>query len=159
MKRVFSRVLGPTVLLLIVPHILKGYPLDEPNAVHETRSVLAVRSAPVAAVDTVSIYAGVYTLNQADRGEAIQRAACSACHSPPDWARGRVLSGWNGRSVYEFVSNLQSIMPLDAPGSLSLQHYTDIAAYMLELNSVPPGDTELSSDEDAQREIRLEYRR
>ena len=156
MKRLFRRVLGPAILLLLVPNMVQGHRLEVSKGVHVKQ--YAVLTAPVPVLDTVSVYAGVYTSAQADRGEAIQRGACSACHSPSEWGRGRLLTRWTGRSTYEFVSNLQGIMPMDAPGSLSLQQYTDIVAYMLELNSVPPGDTELSTDENAQRQIRMEYR-
>jgi hypothetical protein len=38
-------------------------------------------------------------------------------------------------------------MPYDSPGALSDQQYTDIVAYMLELNGVPAGTTELPADE------------
>ena len=70
-----------------------------------------------------------------------------------------MLAGWRGRSIYDFLSNLQAIMPMHAPGSLSMQEYTDVVAYMLELNSIPAGEAELSSDEGALRQIQIEYRR
>lgn len=109
--------------------------------------------------DTVSVYAGVYTSDQANRGEDTHRRSCAACHSTSEWQHGRLLSGWSGESVYELVNYLRNIMPMDAPGSLSVQEYTDIFAFVLELNSVPSGESELASDEERLRQIVIEYRR
>lgn len=115
--------------------------------------------AEAAPTGPVSVYTGVYSVAQAERGEDIQQRVCSACHSTGDWSQGRLLSGWDGASAYELITHIRNTMPLNAPGSLSFQEYTDIVAFMLQLNDIPAGDAELPTDEEALRAIELEYRR
>ena len=119
----------------------------------------AASAPPAAAGGPVSVYTGVYSEAQAERGEGIQRRVCAACHSSGDWAQGRILTGWTGQSAYDLVTHLRNTMPLNAPGSLSMQEYTDIVAYMLELNNIPAGAAELPAEEAGLRRVQLEYRR
>jgi hypothetical protein len=65
------------------------------------------------------------------------------------------LSVYSSRPVGVLVSNIQATMPYDSPGRLSRQEYTDIVTYMLRLNRVPAGDTELPPDEAAQAAIMM----
>lgn len=114
-------------------------------------------AAPAAAAAPVSVYTGVYTEDQAERGMRLQRQQCAACHSTNDWSGGRILSGWEGQTAFDLVSHIRNTMPLNAPGSLSLQEYTDIFTYMLELNDVPAGSTELEATDEALRMVEVEY--
>ena len=106
-----------------------------------------------------SVYSGVYSAEQAARGRAIQEEHCSACHAPDDWARGNVLQGYTGMSAYDLVNWLRESMPLDEPGRLSLQQYTDVAAFIFQLNGAPAGTEELPADPSKLAQVRLEYRR
>lgn len=120
----------------------------------------APESPPAASAGAaVSVYDGVYTAAQATRGNQTQQRECASCHSANDWSQGRILQAWQGQTAYDFVANLRATMPMDAPGRLSLQQYTDILAFMLELNNIPAGDDELPADEDALELVQLEYRR
>ncbi len=131
----------------------------------ETASPAPAQTAPspapaAAASGPASVYDGVYTAAQADRGEAVTLARCSACHSPgPEWGGGRLLLSYDGRPAWELVSMLRATMPMDAPGSLTLQEYTDVVTYILELNEIPAGNTELAGEESRLQEVTLEYRR
>jgi len=128
-----------------------------PVPVEETPVVAASPTVPAqppaaapsstGAADPVSIQSGVYTTAQATRGRQVAQRECNACHSPTEWSSGGIVVGWNGRSVFELTSHIRSIMPLDGPGRLPWQAYTDIVAYMLQLNRVPPGERELPTDE------------
>jgi hypothetical protein len=104
----------------------------------------------------VSVHAGVYTSAQAARGDAVMQRECLACHSPQEW--GQLVAVWNGQTVLQLVNHIRQTMPLMAPGSLSMQEYTDIVARMLQLNSVPTGSRELSPEPDQLRNIRIERR-
>lgn len=116
--------------------------------------------APAAAASApASVYAGVYSAAQANRGQTIQRRVCGACHTTSEWSGGRILTSWAGQTAFDLVSHLRNTMPLNAPGSLSLQEYTDVFAYMLELNNVPPGEAELAGEEAALRRVTIEYQR
>jgi S-disulfanyl-L-cysteine oxidoreductase SoxD len=120
-------------------------------------------AAPAAAAPAAggnrSVYSGVYTAAQADRGEGFSRRECASCHANADWTQGRVFSAWQGRPAGEFVKHVQSIMPMDSPGRLPYEQYTDIVAFMFELNNYPAGTTEFPADEAAQNRITIEYRR
>ncbi|MEX2571922.1 MAG: c-type cytochrome [Gemmatimonadota bacterium] len=95
-----------------------------------------------------TIWSGVYTEEQAERGEATVQLECSACHSPAEWSHARFLLVWTGRSIRDLHNQIRSTMPFDSPGRLSTQEYSDIVAYMLQLNDVPAGDTELPADDE-----------
>jgi S-disulfanyl-L-cysteine oxidoreductase SoxD len=119
---------------------------------------VACAPAGGAAAGTVSVYSGVYTAAQAARGNTVRQRECANCHSPGDWQQGRLLTGWVNQPVHALVDQIRSTMPMDGPGRLSLQQYTDIVAYILQLNNVPAGDTELPASEDGLRRITIEYR-
>ncbi|MDR0786578.1 MAG: cytochrome c [Gemmatimonadota bacterium] len=116
-------------------------------------------AAPPAASGPLSVYDGVYTAAQATRGEQVVQRDCSSCHTPQDWAQGRLLGGWQNQPASALIQYLQGAMPMDSPGRLSLQQYTDVFAFMLQLNNIPAGSTELAADNNAQRNVRIEYRR
>jgi len=112
-----------------------------------------------------TIWDGVYTREQAVRGEEIYKTACSYCHR--DDLRGGffdngvgnapALSGarafgssfaerWTDLSVGEMVATIAAGMPQDRPTSLPLQAYVDVTAFLFSKNDVPAGKTELSTD-------------
>jgi hypothetical protein len=65
-------------------------------------------------------------------------------------------SYWDGMMVGLLFETMQSAMPKDRPGQLSMEENTDILAYLLEANKFPSGGKELASDIDALRKIRFE---
>jgi len=121
-----------------------------------------------------TVWDGVYTGEQAKRGEDAYKLSCGYCHRDDlaggffDDGTGRApaLAGvrafdssfserWSGRSVGEMLTEIGSIMPLDAPGSLTLPVYTDIIAYLLSKNDAPAGPSELPPDIEALGQIRI----
>lgn len=97
-----------------------------------------------------TVWDGVYTDDQAKRGEAAYGAACSRCHRDDLGGYGGVLLGgkfmdrWREDSLNSFFRNVQKTMPRDAPASLSDTSYLDIVAYVLRRNQFPAGTTELT---------------
>lgn len=121
-----------------------------------------------------TVWDGVYSREQAKRGEDAYKLSCGYCHRDDltggffDDGTGRApaLAGarafdssfserWDGRSVGEMLTEIGSIMPLGAPGSLTLRVYTDIIAYLLSRNDVPAGTNELPPDLEALGQIRI----
>ena len=102
---------------------------------------------------TDPIWQGVFSAEQAMRGEETYLASCSSCHSAD--LRGnsnapslRGLSFrflWEGRDLGELFALMQEQMPPDRPGSLSPDAYADILAYILSSNDYPSAATELSA--------------
>ena len=100
-----------------------------------------------------TIWDGVFTSGQANRGQETAQAVCFACHSQSEWTNPMFIRVWSGRPIHQMWENLRMTMPYDSPGRLSAQEYSDIVAYMLELNGAPAGDTELPADADGLMQI------
>lgn len=101
-----------------------------------------------------SIQDGVYSNTQARRGGRVYRASCATCHGPglrgteagPQLLGGAFLGGWSGDPLSELLLFVRDTMPQDDPGGLSEMDYSDVLAYILQVNEFPAGDAELDSD-------------
>jgi len=114
---------------------------------------LAGQTAP-AAPATTTTKGRVYTAPQASRGEQTYMSACVSCH-PPATYKGAVFLNWQGRSLAELLDFLSEKMPKNDPGSLSPKEYTQVMAYLLKINGMPAGRTELPADPAALRGITI----
>lgn len=136
-----------------------------------TEDVAAYMAGPEATADQASIWDGVFTAEQAARGEEAYDA-CTRCHgrrlngaaddpdmkSTPPLARAAFLRDWDGRTLATLFEFNRTTMPQNNPGSLSDQEYVDLIAYMLSISEVPAGDTELPPDPTALGRIVIENR-
>jgi mono/diheme cytochrome c family protein len=94
---------------------------------------------------------GVYTLEQAKRGEPLYAEKCSSCHGQdmaggemaPGLTGGEFTSNWNDLSLGDLFERMRISMPQNAPGSLSRQENADILAFMLHKGNYPPGQSDL----------------
>lgn len=126
----------------------------------DTDAAASTRSAEPPA--PVSIWDGVYTEAQAERGEAVYTGPCSRCHgyrldgapddpdmlpSPPV-AGAKFLRNWEGRSLAALFVYTRATMPENNPSYLSDDEYADVIAYMLAASGTPPGDEALGADLD-----------
>jgi mono/diheme cytochrome c family protein len=97
---------------------------------------------------------GVYNTDQAQRGTESYKQACASCHGDtlggsdqaPALAGDDFISRWEEQLVSDLAERIRTSMPLDNPGSLSSAATTDIVAYILQVNNLPPGPAELTSD-------------
>jgi len=118
---------------------------------------LAAGATHAAAQGQASIWAGVYSQAQAQRGAAVHSSACAKCHGnrlngagwpdqppSPAIAREGFLKRWEGKPLSELADYIRERMPADDPGGLSDQEISDAIAQMLALSSVPPGSKDLS---------------
>ncbi|MFB3113190.1 MAG: c-type cytochrome [Gemmatimonadales bacterium] len=120
--------------------------------------VLALARTAAAQADpaaTRSVLEGVYSEEQARRGEKITNEVCSNCHME-DWFTGSLLESWAGATVEMLYELIRTTMPQDRPSSLERQQYADVLAYIFELNGLPAGQQELSADKEALRAILIE---
>ena len=118
----------------------------------------AVVAAPAQEAAEPSVRDGVYTVEQADRGEALYDDRCAVCHGEiraifPEMA---ALLGdhtfrnfWRGRSLGEMFGYIRETMPQDAPGSLTAAQTAEVMAHILRGNRLPAGEAELPDDEEA----------
>jgi len=123
------------------------------------------RSGPGQAAETTrSVWDGVYTEEQAKRGEEIYGKECAACHGATlvggggaaPLTGGTFLSNWNGLTVGDLYERIRKTMPQGALGKLSKQEDADVLAYLLSFNKFPAGKAELQKQVEFLKEIRFE---
>jgi quinoprotein glucose dehydrogenase len=96
---------------------------------------------------------GAYTAAQAMRGEAAYQMHCGGCHGETLDGRAmgalrgdKFLDRWREESLTPLFDHIRTRMPANAAGSLSSSAYLDILAYILQVNTYPPGPRELTAD-------------
>ena len=112
-----------------------------------------------------TVWDGVYSVEQAQRGEAIYSAECELCHAANmrggPAARGLIGLGfqilWKDKSVAELYETTRGKMPPGNPGSLYEQDYLDVLAAVLQRNGFPAGSAELTPDTGLLQSIRLTW--
>ena len=116
---------------------------------------LAVSGAAVNGQETKSVWDGVYTAEQAKRGEALYGQHCASCHGAtllgaeeaPALTGPEFSGNWTGLTVGDLYDRIRMSMPADDPGKVSGQQKVDIIAYMLRVGAFPAGMTELPRDQ------------
>lgn len=122
--------------------------------------VAAIEAELAPAPETRSIWDGVFTQQQADRGRAVFTAPCGQCHGSrlngapddqdmvpaPPLARANFLRVWDGRTLGALYSYTYNTMPKSNPGFLPEEDYLAIIAHMLATSGAEPGDTPLPPD-------------
>ena len=98
---------------------------------------------------------GVYTVEQARRGETVAKDVCSECHLP-DWFTEVLIQTWAGAPLSMLYELMATTMPQDSPGGLTPQQYADVLAYIFELNELPAGQEELRANKEALGKILIE---
>lgn len=111
-----------------------------------------------------SVWDGIYTAEQAERGAPVYANECAYCHGP-DLEGGELapaLEGrefvwrWNGLTVGDLFERLRTSMPQDEPGRVSRRKKADILAYVLSRNEFPVGARELASRTEMLAQIMFE---
>jgi len=99
-----------------------------------------------------SIWSGVFTAEQAKRGNDAYQASCSGCHGSNlratdpeavDLTGPGFRAKWNGKTLGERFETIRDTMPLGNGNSLGDKTYMDILAFILQFNEFPPGSQEL----------------
>jgi mono/diheme cytochrome c family protein len=114
------------------------------------------------AQDTKTTSSGVFTEEQAKKGEAAYQRVCASCHGAdlhstepeaPDLTEGSFKFGWQGKTIAERFDTIRKTMPPQRAGSLDDQTYLDIVTYILRFNNVPGGNQALQPDLDRLKQI------
>jgi S-disulfanyl-L-cysteine oxidoreductase SoxD len=111
-----------------------------------------------------SVWDGVFTPEQAARGQVLYANMCSTCHglalnggeSAPPLSGGEFLSNWNGLTVGDLFERIRVSMPADNPGHITRQQNADIIAHILNVNQFPAGKTELDTRTEVLKQIAVE---
>ena len=107
-----------------------------------------------------SVWDGVYTEEQASRGQTLFQQSCARCHganlagtfeTPP--LVGRFIPYWEGTTLDVLFDYVSTAMPLDRPGSLGPTANAAITAFLLKANGFPAGTKEFASTSEAQKNI------
>ena len=110
-------------------------------------SISVVAQAPAR-----TVWEGVFTAAQADRGRASYATSCARCHGGNlEGGMGASLVGqafwnkWREQTVADLLGYVSKNMPMGVQATvLSPPVYADIVAYLLRSNDLPPG-TELTA--------------
>jgi mono/diheme cytochrome c family protein len=105
---------------------------------------------------------GIYTAEQARRGQPLYNTNCAACHgdtllggeAAPALVGDVFNANWEGVPLPDLFDRIRTTMPQNKPGSLSRAQVSDVLAYMLSVGQFPTGMKDL----DAQTIIGVTYR-
>lgn len=138
------------------------------TAAHRMRfSTLCLLAAGVLSAVSRSVWDGVYTKEQAQRGQAAYRENCAKCHGEnlagaeagPALTGEDFLKTWNGKSAGDLFATMRKTMPSEDPGSLGTREYSDIVALIFSANDFPAGARELDRELSSLIEVRIEAKR
>ncbi len=110
-----------------------------------------------------TVWDGVYSDEQASKGEALYGQHCASCHGgsleggdvPPALAGADFLSNWNGLTVGDLFERIRITMPLDKPQTLSRDVNAAILAYMFKVNKFPTGKDALPGQTEVLKQIQI----
>lgn len=82
--------------------------------------------------------------------------SCRSCHTAASHTGVTFAKWWKDRTVADLFGFMSTQMPKNEPGSLAPEQYADVIAYLLKMNAMPAGTTELLADSTALSQIRIE---
>jgi S-disulfanyl-L-cysteine oxidoreductase SoxD len=121
----------------------------------------AVALQPAVTAQQKTVWDGVYTEEQATRGQAAYDQECASCHQAdfagdgfaPGLAGPEFAAAWDGLPVSDLFERIRQSMPPSNPGSVTLAAKADIISYLLKGNRMPAGTTELPKEADGLKQI------
>jgi S-disulfanyl-L-cysteine oxidoreductase SoxD len=116
-------------------------------------AVVADAAAQTVSSPPATIWDGVFTAEQARRGQVAYTGPCDRCHGykldgapedpvmlpAPPVAGSKFLRKWSGRSLAALFEYTRATMPSNNPGYLSERDVADIIAFMLAASDAPAG--------------------
>jgi ankyrin repeat protein len=160
------------------PAVLKRYPeaaallrkamreqgLPIPEGTHSPERAAPAAQAP--STTSRTIWDGVFTQAQADRGREQYRKSCASCHktdllgesAAPPLAGPEFSQRWVGSTVDDLLTTIRRSMPQDAPDSLGTPAYADLVSYLLSVNGSPAGASEMPLESGALKQIQFTAR-
>ena len=162
------------------PAVLKRYPeaaallrktmrdrgLPVPEGTHSPEVTLAPPTAQSTSPATRTIWDGVFTQAQADRGRDQYRKSCASCHkadllgesAAPPLAGPEFSQRWVGSNVDDLLTTIRRSMPQDAPDSLGTPAYVDLVSYLLSVNGSPAGANDMPLESAGLKQIQFTAR-
>ena len=126
--------------------------------------LIAVSLSAAMAFAESSVWDGVYSTEQARRGQELYEKKCGSCHrakleghsQTPSLAGEQFRDRWDGQTLDDLFEKMQETMPADHPGSLSREQNADILAYILHFNEMPAGEKDLGTDKAELAKVRFQ---
>jgi hypothetical protein len=81
---------------------------------------------------------------------------CVSCHPAGTYKAAGFRATWAGRPLSELFAQIKEKMPKNDPASLTPGEYAQVLAYLLKINGVPAGETELVPDGDLLKKFKIE---
>ena len=106
----------------------------------------------------LSTLTGVYTDEQAGRGKNLYTGTCRSCHSPTSHTGATFAQWWRGKPLSDLFTFIGEKMPKNDPGTLAPEDVADVVAYLLKMNAMPVGKTELYPDADSLKKFRIDVK-
>jgi len=106
---------------------------------------------------------GVFTDAQVKRGGDVYQQQCAACHdaqltgsgTAPALAGTDFSANWKDETVGALFERIRATMPADNPGSLTRPQVSELVAFILNFNKYPVGETDLGTDFEALKAIKI----
>lgn len=99
---------------------------------------------------------GVYTADQAVKGKEVFNGNCLGCHTTASHSGEAFALRWMGKPLAELYDYVSQLMPKSGPGTLTEDEYVWVIAYILKINGMPAGSTELHADPAWLRSVRID---
>jgi S-disulfanyl-L-cysteine oxidoreductase SoxD len=120
-----------------------------------------------ASAQSKSVWDGVFTKEQAERGAAAYKSACAECHGndlagdgfAPALTGSEFMGNWNDLSVGDLFERIRISMPPSAPGGVTPAQKADIVGHIMNQNKFPVGTVELEPKTDVLKGIKIELKK
>jgi mono/diheme cytochrome c family protein len=114
-----------------------------------------------------TVWDGVFSKAQAERGAAQYKTACSECHGndlagdgfAPALSGGEFMGNWNDLSVGDLFERIRISMPPSGPSTVTPAQKADIVAHLLNQNKFPTGAGELEPKTEVLKTIKIEMKK
>ena len=114
-----------------------------------------------------SVWDGVFSKEQADRGAAAFKSNCSECHGndlagdgfAPALSGSDFMGNWTDLSVGDLFERIRVSMPPSGPSGVTPAQKADIVAHILDVNKFPAGTTELEPKTEVLKTIKIEMKK
>lgn len=117
---------------------------------------LVTGQATPSPIEPSTTASGVYSDAQATRGEETYMNMCVGCHATGTYSTPAFREKWDRHPLSELYTLVSETMPKQDPASLAPQEYAQLVAYLLKINDVPAGKTELPSELEMLKAITIE---
>jgi S-disulfanyl-L-cysteine oxidoreductase SoxD len=128
---------------------------------------VSVAQRSVHAEQGKTVWDGVFTAEQAKRGEAAYTENCASCHGgdmagdgfAPPLSGSDFAGNWNDLTVGDLFERIRISMPPTGPSSVQPQGKADIVAHILNVNKYPAGTAELEPKTEVLKQIKIEMKK